>query len=82
MPKSCKNILNKMIHKGAMTQDEYDKVMRNLPKHGRWEDKYNDGNWHCSRCGAIIEKNEQDLHNWYWCYHCGARMDGEEDEER
>jgi len=41
---------------------------------GRWEDTYNDGNWHCSECGAIVEKDEQDRHFWRRCYHCGAVM--------
>lgn len=44
-------------------------------RHGHWEDKYKDGDWHCSVCGAIVEKDEQKRHNWYWCYHCGAKMD-------
>lgn len=44
-------------------------------RHGRWEDKYDDGNWHCSVCGAIVEKDEQDRHHWNRCYHCGAKMD-------
>lgn len=44
-------------------------------RHGRWEDKYDDGNWHCSVCGAIVEKDEQARHNWNRCYHCGAKMD-------
>ena len=41
---------------------------------GRWLDTYNDGDWHCSECGAIVEKDEQDRHYWQRCYHCGARM--------
>lgn len=41
---------------------------------GHWEDKYDDGDWHCSVCGAIVEKDEQNRHNWNRCYHCGARM--------
>ena len=44
-------------------------------RHGHWEDKYGDGNWHCSMCGAIVEKDEQNRHNWNRCYHCGAKMD-------
>ena len=43
-------------------------------KEAMWEDKYNDGDWHCSNCGAIVEKDEQGRHNWYYCYHCGAKM--------
>lgn len=57
-------------------------LLRNAPtvdpvKHGRWIDKYGDGDWHCSCCGAIVENHEQDYRNWYFCYHCGARMDGD-----
>ena len=58
-------------------------IMVNMPvadveetRHGKWIDQYGDGDWHCSRCGAIVEKDEQRRHNWYRCYHCGAKMDG------
>lgn len=44
-------------------------------RHEKWIDRYNDGDWHCSGCGAIVEKDEQNRHNWYRCYHCGANMD-------
>ena len=44
-------------------------------KLARWEDTYHDGDWHCSKCGAIVEKDEQDRHNWFYCYHCGSPMD-------
>lgn len=47
-----------------------------LVRHAHWEDKYDDGDWHCSACGAIVEKDEQNRHNWNRCYHCGAKMDG------
>lgn len=46
-----------------------------LVKHGRWIDQYGDGDWHCSQCGAIVEKDEQIRHYWRRCYHCGAKMD-------
>lgn len=29
MPVSCKSILNRMVHKGAMTEQERDKILRN-----------------------------------------------------
>lgn len=32
MPNSCKSIINRMLHKGAMTQEEHDKILRNLPR--------------------------------------------------
>lgn len=48
-------------------------------RHGEWQDRYSNGDWYCSECGAIVEKDEQSRHNWYRCYHCGAKMDGGED---
>lgn len=49
------------------------------PKTGRRLDTYNDGDWHCSECGAIVEKDEQIRHYWQRCYHCGAKMGGEQE---
>lgn len=43
--------------------------------HAKWEDRYKNGDWHCTNCGAIIEKDEQINHVWNFCYHCGAVMD-------
>ena len=42
-----------------------------------------DGDWlktmcKCSKCGAMIDINEK--YRNFFCYHCGARMDGEQDE--
>ena len=54
--------------------------LRNVPsaqperKKGKWIDRYNNGDWHCSICNAIVEKDEQTYRNWYYCYHCGADM--------
>lgn len=45
------------------------------PEFAHWEDTYHDGDWHCSKCGAIVEKDEQSRHNWFYCYHCGSPMD-------
>ena len=33
-----------------------------------------EGDWHCSFCGAIIERYEQGWHHYRYCYHCGSRM--------
>ena len=73
--------------KRAFPVDDFEKIIRCISrtqtadvvevKHGEWVDRYNDGNWHCSICGAIVEKDEQTYRNWYWCYHCGAKMDKE-----
>lgn len=50
------------------------------PKIARWEhsDRRYPEDWHCSRCKAIVESDEQHLHNWNYCYHCGAKMEVEE----
>lgn len=46
------------------------------PKTAYWEhsDREHPEDWHCSNCGAIVEKDEQHWHNWYYCYHCGKKM--------
>ena len=30
MPNSCRNILKKLVYKGALTEQEYEKILRNL----------------------------------------------------
>lgn len=69
----------------TITSDAIQKALDSCPtveaepiKHERWKDQYGDGDWHCTGCGAIVEKDEQYRHNWYRCYHCGAKMDGKE----
>ena len=52
------------------------------PKTGKWIEY--DGDWlktmcKCSECGAMIDINEK--YRNFFCYHCGARMDGEQDED-
>ena len=47
--------------------------------HAEWE--YDGADRRCSNCGAIVEEDEWFNHNWYYCYHCGARMGGEENAE-
>lgn len=38
------------------------------------------GDYHCEKCKAIIENDEWERHNNYYCYHCGARMNEEKGE--
>ena len=45
-------------------------------KNGKWETD-EEGDWHCSECKAIIEKDEQSRHYYKYCYHCGAKMEEE-----
>lgn len=46
--------------------------------HARWEIDKNDGEYHCTNCRAILEKYMYEWNNFYYCYHCGTRMDKEE----
>ena len=41
--------------------------------HAEWE--YDGADRRCSNCGAIVEEDEWLNHNWYYCYHCGAKME-------
>ena len=43
-------------------------------KKGKWKCDEN-GDWHCSVCKAIVERDEQINHYWQYCYHCGAKME-------
>lgn len=62
--------------------------LRRLPsaqpeRKGKWVGVGYDGDWlktmcKCSKCGAMIDINEK--YRNFFCYHCGARMDGEQDE--
>ena len=58
--------------------EKYDDQIRSVDR-GKWI-RY-DGDWpktmyKCSKCGArIIKINEK--YKVFFCYHCGARMDGE-----
>jgi len=66
-----------------MVQEAIRKAMDKMPtieperKKGKWVGY--DGDWlktmcKCSECGAMIDVNEK--YRNFFCYHCGARMDG------
>lgn len=44
-------------------------------KRGKWLFDEFDGSAQCSECMAVVEADEWENHNWYFCYHCGARME-------
>jgi len=69
-PDSCYELLREAVDVAieALKQPE--------PKKGKWECDEN-GDWHCSVCRAIVERDEQINHYWQYCYHCGAKMEGE-----
>lgn len=50
-------------------------------KKGKWivdEKRFGNTERHCSLCGAILEGDDWKWRNNYYCYHCGAKMKGEE----
>lgn len=68
----------------AVTPNDFMRMNRvRIPerKRGKWVGY--DGDWFktmckCSECGAMIDINEE--YRNFFCYHCGARMDGEQNE--
>ena len=46
--------------------------------HGRWMHEETEGGfhvWRCSRCGRGMNDNPEGMD--FYCYHCGAKMDGD-----
>lgn len=48
--------------------------------HGTWKKKGFE-RFICSECGAYIRGDEHLINNDKYCYNCGARMDGDENEQ-
>ena len=55
-------------------------IVKNIPsaeperKKGRWERRKGSDCWECSQCHAVLENDDLGMHNFYFCYHCGANM--------
>lgn len=45
-----------------------------LVKTGKWVRRKGANCWECSQCHAVLEDFDIKLHNFYFCYHCGANM--------
>lgn len=45
-----------------------------LEEKGKWIRRKNEDCWECSQCHAVLENFDIALHNFYYCYHCGANM--------
>lgn len=41
---------------------------------GRWQRRKGSDCWECSQCHAVLENDDLWMHNFYFCYHCGANM--------
>jgi len=47
-------------------------------KKGNWIkniERFGDNAYHCSQCGAVLEKDDLEWRNNYYCYHCGSKME-------
>ena len=43
-------------------------------KKGMWQRRKGSDCWECSQCHAVLENDDLEMHNFYFCYHCGANM--------
>ena len=82
MPNSVRIIIKKCLHKGAINQQEYDKIIRKLDiaeRKGKWIYHTEPlacrpyGHYTCSLCNEIAWDNSN------YCPNCGADMRGEEE---
>ena len=51
-------------------------------KKGKWivdERRFGNMERHCSLCGAILEGVDWKWRNNYYCYHCGAEMEADDE---
>lgn len=46
----------------------------NVPRKGKWQRRKGSDCWECSECHAVLENDDLGMHNFYFCYHCGADM--------
>lgn len=96
MPMSCKCILDRMVFKGAMTEKERDKILRNLNGHkmGKWMSEYGNDevpldeegrttrSCNCSVCGDWLTASDEYPTRGRYCPNCGVKMKtGKEAEE-
>lgn len=82
MPESCRSILNKMVYKKAMTEEERDKIARNLKtqKTGKWVITKRNGIL-CGVCHSGLRRMPTIVGRpiFRYCPFCGAEMEGEAD---
>ena len=43
-------------------------------KKEKWQRRKGSDCWECSQCHAVLENDDLKMHNFYFCYHCGANM--------
>lgn len=61
---------------GATDTNVGDKFAKdiNVPRKGKWQRRKGGDCWECSECHAVLENDDLGMHNFYFCYHCGANM--------
>lgn len=68
------------INNDIMGGLNYRRILRELPsaepeqKRGTWQRRKGSDCWECSQCHAVLENDDLGMHNFYFCYHCGANM--------
>lgn len=70
-------------HNHLAVKESFENCVKEIVKNYKYMDHaqwLNEDECHkCSKCGAVLEEDfHWHCHNYY--YHCGARMDGEENE--
>lgn len=71
MPNSCKCIIDRMLHKGAMTKEEHDKILRNIPRWIPCSERLPEKNCRCLTTNDAWGAFEVDWNAWIdgqWLY--------------
>lgn len=80
------NVLNMVEAHGPLVIEAKEIAMEALKqpelKKGKWiKNKFYENALQCSNCDAYLDKEDWSRHYFYFCYHCGAFMEGMETEE-
>lgn len=71
---------DKMSEEGQTVMEQAIAVLKDLRsagperKKGKWQRRKGADCWECSECHAVLENDDLGMHNFYFCYHCGANM--------
>jgi len=77
-------LADKMSDEGKTVMAQAVAVLKDLQseeperKKGKWQRRKGSDCWECSQCHAVLENDDLGMHNFYFCYHCGADMSGGE----
>ena len=73
-------LADKMSDEGNTVMAQAVAVLKDLQseeperKKGKWQRRKGSDCWECSQCHAVLENDDLGMHNFYFCYHCGANM--------